>query len=80
MRGKIDTQTRMDPGASIMLDGGEPVSSKWVAVGRNRSLGQEFMGGEERTFAYLAHRAKVRELDARGALPGFFAREFGRPV
>ena len=54
----------MDPGASLMVDGGGPVLSGRVAGECNRILGQELTEGEGRTFAYLAHTAKVRELDA----------------
>ena len=36
MKDKIDTQTRMDPGASLTADGGGPVLSAWVAEECNR--------------------------------------------
>ena len=64
MKDNIDTQTRMDPGASFLVDGGAPVLSARVPEECNRILGQELTEGEGRTFAYLAHTAKVRELDA----------------
>ena len=65
MREKIDTQRRMDPGASIMAGGGGPKLSAWVAEERNHISEQESTEREERIFANLAHKAKVRGLDAR---------------
>ena len=61
---KIDTQNRLDPGASVFLDGGGPSLSAWVAGARNRILIQESPEGEERTFPDLAKMAKVKELDS----------------
>ena len=66
MKDKIDTQTRMDPGASFFLDGGGPALSTWVAEERDRILGQELTEAEERVRADLAQKAKVRELEAWG--------------
>ena len=66
MKGKADTQTRMDPGASILVDGGGPALSLRVAGGRNRISGKELTGGAERIFAGPAYKPEVRELEARG--------------
>ena len=65
MRAKIDTQSRMDPGAPFMMDGRGPVLSAWVAGERSRILGRELTQSEERIFSGLANKAKVGELGAR---------------
>ena len=64
MKEKIDTQARMDTGASSVLDSGGPVLSACVAGERNRILGHELTETEERAHAGLAQKAKVRELGA----------------
>ena len=61
MREKIDTETRMDPGAPLMVDGGGPWQCAWVAEERNRILGQGVAEGEERTSSDLVQKAEVRE-------------------
>ena len=63
MRGKIDAQTRMDPGASCIVDGGGPVLSVRVAEECNRISGRELTEVKGRVHADLARRAKARELD-----------------
>ena len=60
--GEIDTRTRMDPGASLALGGGGPVSSAWVAGECNLILWQELAESEVRAHADLALRAKVKDL------------------
>ena len=62
MKAKIDAQTRMDPGASSIVDGVGPVLPAWVAEERNRISGQQSTEGEEHTFSDLVREAKVREL------------------
>ena len=64
MRAKIDAQTRMDPGASFLVDGEKPALSAWIAEDPNRILGKELTESEARTFSDLAHEAKVRESEA----------------
>ena len=64
MKEKIAAQTRMDPGVSLMVDGGGPEPSARAAEESNRISGQEFTEGEECTFSDLAHKAKVRGLEA----------------
>ena len=54
MKGKIDAQTRKDPGASSVMDSGGPVISTWVAEERNRILRQELAEMEECVHADLA--------------------------
>ena len=71
MKGKIDTQTRMDPGASSVLGGGGPGLSARVAEGRNRISAQELSVSEGRVDADLAKKAKARELGAWGQLKDF---------
>ena len=56
--GKIDTQTRMDPGASCMLASGGALLSAWVADELNRIPEQGLSEAEERTFADLVCKAK----------------------
>ena len=51
MKEKIDTQTRMDPGASLVLGGGGPVLSTCAAEDCDRMLGQELTETEERAHA-----------------------------
>ena len=46
------------------MDGGGPVLSAWGAGGRDRVLGQELAGEEERAQTDLVTKAKERELDA----------------
>ena len=58
MREKVDTQTRMDPGASSVLGGGESVLSAWVAEECNRVAGQELTEVEDRVHANFAERRK----------------------
>ena len=64
MKDKIDTETRKDSGASPAMVGGGPVLSAWGAGGRNRILGQELTGVEERAHPDLARKATERELEA----------------
>ena len=64
MKAKIDTQTRMDPGASFMVDGGGPVLSALVPEECDRTLGQKLTEAKGRIFAGFAYKAKVRELEA----------------
>ena len=63
---KVDTQTRMDPGASFGLDGGGPVLSAWFAGDCSRFSGRELTQSEECVRADLARKAKVGELGAWG--------------
>ena len=58
-----DTQTRTDPGAPLMVDGGGPLLSGWVVAERNRFSGQTLSDGEERTFSDLAQKARMKELE-----------------
>ena len=66
MKAKIDTQTRMDPGAPFLVDGGGPVLSAWVAEKCKRISGKALAESEGRAHADLAQKAKVRELEAWG--------------
>ena len=59
--------------------GGEPVLSASVAEECNRISGQGSTEGEGRTFADLAHKAKVRELDEWEHVR-VISPEIGRPV
>ena len=61
---KIDVQTRKYPGASLIMDGGGPVLSAWVAEECSRVLGQKLSEAEERVHADLARKAKERKLEA----------------
>ena len=61
---KIDTHTRMDPGASVMVHGGGPVLSAWFAEECNRILGEKLTEAEERISADLVYKARVRALKA----------------
>ena len=84
MKGKIRTRTRMDPGAPFMVDGGGPVLSAWVAGDCSRISGQALTEAEERNFADLVYKAKVRELEAWGQFkvssPGKHGAESKDPV
>ena len=64
MKAKNDTQTLMDPGASMIVAGGGPALSAWVAEECNRTSGQELREEEERFFTNLVYKANVRELEA----------------
>ena len=64
MKEKIDTQTRKDPGALFVMDGGGSVLSAWVAEERGRISGQELTEAEGRAHADFAKKAKARELEA----------------
>ena len=64
MQEKIGAQSRKDPGASSVLDGGRPVLSEKVAEKRDRVSGQELTDEGGRAHADLASRAKERELGA----------------
>ena len=74
---KIDTQIRMDPSVSPLVIGGGAALSAWVAEQRNRLSGQELTEGDGRTFSDLAHKAKVRELEARGRSQVFSSGNLG---
>ena len=65
IKGKVNAQSRQDPAAPLVLDGGGFVLSKSVARGRDRVLGQELTEEEGRSHADLMDKAKERELDAR---------------
>ena len=65
MTGKIDTHTRMDPGAPFLVGSGGPALSARAPGARDRISGQELTEEEERNFADLAYKAKARELEAR---------------
>ena len=60
--GKIDTQSRQDPGAPYFLAGEGPAFSARVAGERNGVPGQELTGEEERAHADLGVKSKEREL------------------
>ena len=64
MEVKIDAQSRMDPKASLVVDGGEPVLSAWVAEERNRVSGQESTEMAERAQAEPVLKAVEGEVDA----------------
>ena len=49
MQGGIDTHTRRDPGAPLLVDGAGAALSAWVAEGYNRTSGRELTKEEERT-------------------------------
>ena len=53
MKGKMDTQTWMDPGASFVLDGGGPVLPAWVSEACARISGRKLTEEGERNFADL---------------------------
>ena len=76
-KGKIDTETRKDSGASPAMVGGGPVLSAWGAGGRNRILGQELTEVEERASGPCAKgdREGIRGM---GSVEGFLASESGR--
>ena len=61
---KIEMQSRKDPSASSVIDGGRSVLSAWVAEERNRVMGRELTEAEERVHADLLRMAQVRELEA----------------
>ena len=63
MKEKIDSQTRMDPGAPLFVDGGKAVLAAWVTGERNWISGQDLAGRDESTCSDLARKAGVRELD-----------------
>ena len=65
-RCKIDTQTRLDPGASVLADGGGPVLSARVAEEGNQISGQELTEGAERTLSDIAKKANVKKVEAWG--------------
>ena len=62
----MDTHTRVDPGASFLVDGGGPALPAWVAEECNRISGQELTEGDGRNVADLDREAKVREFEAWG--------------
>ena len=64
MQEKTDTQTRMNPGASFIVDGGGPVLSARVGGDCDRILVRELTGEEERKFADIVDKAMVRELES----------------
>ena len=64
IKAKINTQTRVGPGASGIVGGGGPVLPARVAEECSRILGQGVTESEERAFSDLARMAKVRELEA----------------
>ena len=64
MKAKIDTQTRMDPGASVIVDSGGQVFSAWVSEECDRILGQELTGREERAFSDTVQKAGAKELES----------------
>ena len=64
MKERMDTQTRLDPGASVLVDGGGQVLSARLAKERNRILRQESPEGEKRTLSDHVTKAKVKELEA----------------
>ena len=53
MTDKIDAQSRRDPGAPLVIDGGGPALSARVAEGCDRVSGQELAGKGERVRADL---------------------------
>ena len=61
---KIETYTRLGPGASVFVGGGRAVLSAWAAEECNRILGQELTEGGKRTFSDLVKTPKARELEA----------------
>ena len=67
MKGEVDTRPRKDPGASFVLDVGEPVVAAWVGEGCERVSEQELTGEAEGADAGLVMEAKERELDARNS-------------
>ena len=80
MKEKMDTRTRMDPGAPLMVNGGGLALFASVAAECNRISGQELTEEAERNFAGLAHKAKVWESEALAHFKVFYAREIGHPV
>ena len=64
MMRKIDVQNRKYPGASLIMDGGGPVLSAWVAHECSRVSGQELTEEAERWHADPAREAKERKLVA----------------
>ena len=58
VKDKIDAQTRMDPGASLVLGSGGPALYAWVAEECNRILGQALTEYAERAHEDLAQRQR----------------------
>ena len=77
MKGKIDAQTRKDPGASYTAGGGGPVLSPWVAEEYNRVSGQELAEEEVRLRADFVQKAKEREMEPRKQFKVFSPVEIG---
>ena len=71
MKDKIDAQSRKDLIAPFVIDRQGSVLSAGVAEERNRELGQELVGVEERVHSDLMRRAEERELDTWKQFRGF---------
>ena len=60
----IETQARRDPVVPLVMNGGGPNLSAWVAEECKRVLRRDFTEEAERVYADLAGEATDRELDA----------------
>ena len=65
MKSRLHTQPRMDSIESVFVDGMGEVAPAWASEERNRNLGQESTGEEEKLHRDLVRDAKERELSAR---------------
>ena len=63
MEKEIGAQSRKDPCAPFVIDGGGPVLSAWAAEECNRVSRRKLTVVEERVHADLVKRAKERLLD-----------------
>ena len=63
MEKEIGAQSRKDPGAPSVIDGGGHVLSAWVTEECNRVSGQKLTNVEERAHTDLVKKARGRKLD-----------------